>query len=92
MAKVFRFENFWVDQPGFLEVVSSVWSKNVKATNSASRVVAKLKELRTQKKWAKGLSKLKEQIKVSNSTLLVLDKLEENRSLNPQERNFRNIL
>jgi hypothetical protein len=44
------------------------------------------------KKWAKGLSKLKEQIKTCNSILLVIDKLEENRPLNPPERNFRNIL
>jgi hypothetical protein len=92
-AKIFRFEHFWVDQPCFLDVVNSVWSKNVMVSNSASRVVAKLKELRrTLKKWAKGLSKLKEQIKVCNSTLLVLDKLEENRPLNPPERNYRNIL
>jgi hypothetical protein len=92
-AKVFRFENLWVDQPGFLDVVKSVWSRGFRANNSASKVAAKLKELRrTLKKWAKGLSKLKEQIKVCNSTLLVLDKLEENKPLNPPERNFRNIL
>jgi hypothetical protein len=45
-AKVSRFENFWVDQSDFLDVVESVWSKNTKANNSASKVAAKLKELR----------------------------------------------
>jgi hypothetical protein len=44
--KIFRFENYWGDQPGFLEVIKLVWSKNVKASNSASKVIAKLKELR----------------------------------------------
>jgi hypothetical protein len=91
-AKVFRFENLWLDQASFLDVFKSVWSRDFRANNSASKVAAKLKELnRTLKKWAKGLSKLKEQIKVCNSTLLVLDELE-NRPLNPPERNFRNIL
>jgi ABC-type Fe3+-citrate transport system substrate-binding protein len=82
-----------VDQPGFLEVINSVWSKNVKASNSASKVTAKLKELRrVLKKWAKGLSRLKEQIKTCNSILIVVGKLEENMPLYPPERNFRNIL
>jgi hypothetical protein len=39
-----------------------------------------------------GLSKLKEQIKYCNSMLAVMDKLEENRFLAVQERNFRRIL
>jgi hypothetical protein len=82
-----------VDQSGFLDMVKLVWSKDFRTNNSASKVVAKFKELRrTLKKWAKGISKLKEQIKVCNSTLLILDKLEENKPLNPPERNFRNII
>jgi hypothetical protein len=59
-AKVFRFENYWVDQRGFLDMVKLVYSKDFKTNNSASKVAAKLKELRrTLKKWAKGISKLK---------------------------------
>jgi chaperonin cofactor prefoldin len=66
---------------------------DVRATNSATKVVAKFKQLRRLlKKWAKGISKLKEQIKQCNVVLLIMDKLEENRDLYPPERNFRQIL
>jgi hypothetical protein len=59
-AQIFRFENFWVDQPGFTEVVQMVWNVEVRANNSVSRVAAKLKLLRrVLKRWAKGLSQIK---------------------------------
>ena len=57
-ANVFRFENFWVDQPDFLELVQNTWNTEVKATNSVTRVTAKFKLLRrVLKKWSKGISK-----------------------------------
>jgi hypothetical protein len=63
-AKIFRFENFWVDQPGFIDVVQSVWQSKVRANNSATRVMAKFRLLiRALKKWAMGWSKLKEMVK-----------------------------
>jgi hypothetical protein len=59
-AQLFRFENYWVDQPHFSDVVSSVWNTEVHATNSATRVNAKLKLLRrVLKRWAMGLSNSK---------------------------------
>jgi hypothetical protein len=83
-AKIFRFENFWVEQPGFLETVQSVWQSKVKASNSATRVVAKFKQLkRVLKKLALGLSKIQNLIKQCDAVLAALDKLEENRVLNP---------
>jgi hypothetical protein len=24
-AKIFRLENYWVDQPGFIDLVQSIW-------------------------------------------------------------------
>jgi hypothetical protein len=57
-AQVFRFENYWIDQPGFLEVVHSVWNSEVLATDTASKIAAKFKLLRrVLKKWAMSLSK-----------------------------------
>jgi hypothetical protein len=92
-AQVFRFENFWIDQPGFIEVVQAMWQSEVQATNSVTWVSAKFKLLRkVLKRWARGLSRLKEQIKTCSETLLIMDKLEENIILFVQERNFRNIL
>jgi hypothetical protein len=63
-------------------VVQAAWNTDVRASNSAIRLSAKLKHLRrVLRRWAKGLSRLKEQIITCNDKLLVLDKLEENRTL-----------
>jgi hypothetical protein len=73
--------------------VHSVWQAEVKATNSATRVVAKFKQLRrVLKKWALGLSKIKSLLKQCDAVLAVPDKLEENRAPYPPEQNFRKIL
>jgi len=78
---------------GFFDVVKSVWSSNVNATNSATRFVAKLKLLRAAlKKWSKGLSNLNILIQNCNEVLATLDALEEQRPLFTQEFNFRKIL
>jgi hypothetical protein len=56
-------------------LVNNAWSTKVRATNSATKVPAKFKLLRrVLKKWAKGFSKLKEQIKQCNAVLLIMDK------------------
>jgi DNA repair ATPase RecN len=92
-AQVFRFENFWVDHPGFFDLVKSVWATEVNAPNSASRISAKFKLLRAAlKKWGKKLSNLNNLLKNCNNTLEVLDALEEQRTLFIQEYNFRAIL
>jgi hypothetical protein len=60
-TKIFRFENFWIDQPDFMDVVQAAWNTDVRASNSATRLSAKLKHLRrVLRRWAKGLSRLKE--------------------------------
>jgi hypothetical protein len=57
----FIFENFWIDQLDFLDVVQATWNTDVRASNSATRLSAKLKHLRrVLRRWAKGLSRLKE--------------------------------
>jgi hypothetical protein len=76
-----------------MDLVKSVWSTNIRTSNSATRVSSKFKLLRAAlKKWSKKLSNLSKLIKVSNNTLEVLDTLEEQRPLFLQEYNFRRIL
>jgi hypothetical protein len=92
-ANVFRFENFWVQHPGFLDVVEQAWNMEVRASASDSIIVAKMKNLRRAlKKWSKGLSKINSLIKNCNDVMLILDKLEELRPLFIQERNLRAII
>jgi hypothetical protein len=89
-AQLFRFENFWLDQPGFLDIVQTTWISDVRASNSVTKVSAKLKLLRrVLRRWAHNLSGLKNQLTHCNKTLAVLDK---NRPLFIQEHNFRKIL
>ena len=90
---VFRFENFWVEQPDFLDLLKNIWNSDIRATNSVTKVTAKLKLLRkVLKKWSKGISKINKLIQQCNEVLNVQDKLEEQRALFIQERNFRTIL
>lgn len=92
-AQIFRFENFWVEHPGFFDLVQSVWSTNVSSHNSASRITAKSNFWeQLWKKWSKGLSNLKNWIKNCNIFFGILDALEEQRTLFIQEFNFKRTL
>jgi len=92
-ARVFRFENHWLDQPGFMAIVQATWNSEVRARDSVSRVVAKLKLLRrVLRRWGRNLSQLNLAITNCNTVIFVLDKMEENRPLFTQEFNLRNIV
>lgn len=63
-ANVFRFENFWVEQEGFFDLVRDTWNTEVRSSNSITKVVAKFKLLRKAlKKWSKSISKMNNLIK-----------------------------
>ena len=92
-SKLFRFEKFWTNHDGFMEVVANSWSKACHAPNAAARICKKLKTLRYDlKRWSKGVSKLKIMIQNSNEALAIMDTLEDKRPLYVQESNFRKIL
>jgi hypothetical protein len=56
-ANIFRFENFWVNQPGFMDCVQSAWSQPSKKSYSSAIIAGKLKSLRySLKKWHLSLS------------------------------------
>jgi hypothetical protein len=53
-AKIFRFENHWIHQPGFFELVEKVWNTPVKPISASGVITAKLKNLRYElKRWGK---------------------------------------
>lgn len=81
-AKVFRFENYWVDLPSFQDCVQKCWSAPTKKTNSVAMLTKKFKRLgHDLKKWHTGLSKLKLLIQACNAVILAFDNLEELRSI-----------
>ena len=92
-SKIFRFENYWVDLPGFFDCVEQSWSAPTKRTNSATRLTEKFKRLRNAlKHWYISLSKLKKAIEACNKVVIFLDNLEELRPLRRPEFNFRKIV
>jgi hypothetical protein len=92
-AKIFRFENHWVQQPGFLDLVERVWSTPVRAKSSSSIITAKLKNVRYEiKRWGKFLSLFKDLIAKCNYVIFLLDHTEEQSHLSRPEFNFRNIV
>ena len=92
-SKLFRFESYWVQHPGFMDVVAKSWAKNVTSTNPATNLCCKLKTLcRDLKQWSKGISKLSVAIENSNKALCEIEELENKRSLTVPENNFRKIL
>lgn len=79
-ANVFRFENYWVEQHDFLDIVQDTWDTEVRSSNIVTKVAAKFKLLRKiLKKWSKSISRLNNLITQCNEVLSILDKLEEQR-------------
>jgi hypothetical protein len=92
-ASIFKFENYWADFPGFLEVVQQHWHSNPFFANMAKTISGKVKKLRTGlRKWSRELSKLNKLINNCNWVLALLDGLEDQRTLYPPESIFRNLL
>ncbi|XP_073368012.1 uncharacterized protein [Aegilops tauschii subsp. strangulata] len=92
-ANIFRFENFWLEHHQFKEVVSSIWSQEVEASDSAKVIATKFKRPRKGlKNWAKNLSDLRKIIADTNFMILCYDIIKEFRLLYVEEHNARNIL
>jgi thymidylate synthase len=92
-AKIFKFENYWLQHSSFKEIVENAWKILVEYSNSAKRVNAKFKNLRRAiSLWAKNLPCLKKQIEQVNSVIELLDIFEESRPLKSYEWNLRDLL
>jgi hypothetical protein len=92
-AKLFRFENYWLQHSSFTYIVKNAWNIPVSFTNSAKRVHAKFKNVRRALKiLSKNLPCLKKQIEKVNSVIEMLDTFEEIRALNDYEWNLRDLL
>jgi hypothetical protein len=73
-----HFDHYWMELPGFTEVVSNAWNKGIRIVSSAARIVSKFKSVRyTLKNWSKSTSSLNRLITNYNEVILVVDKLEE---------------
>jgi hypothetical protein len=92
-AKLFRFENYWLQHSAFTDIVKNAWNIPVTFTISAKRINAKFKNVRRALKiWSKSLPCLKKQIEKVNFVIEMLDNFEEIRDLNDYEWNLRDLL
>ena len=93
-ARVFRFENYWVDMPGFMECVKRSWEAPVFSDLSAAAIISrKFKRLRMDLKvWSKSISHIKRLTLNCAKVILHFDGLEEWRPLTTPEFNFRKIV
>ena len=92
-ARAFRFENYWVDLPGFHECVAQVWDSTARKPTTALTISAKFKALRhALKQWHLKLSTVKALISNCNEVILYFDEMEEIRPLSWPEFNFRRIV
>ena len=91
-ASVFRFENYWIRQPGFYDVVENVWATQISG-NSAKTLTAKLKILRKAlKKWNGNISNMDSMLASCDRTIAMMDEYEDSRPLHITEWNFRLII
>ena len=87
---LFRFENFWLQHPSFLETVSLHWHYSPFFGNTARNLSSRLKHARAGLKlWSKNLSSLSKLTYNCKWVLLLLDGLEDQQNLSRMERNFR---
>jgi hypothetical protein len=92
-AKIFRFENYWMQHSSFKEIVQNAWNIPVNYSDNAKRLNGKFKNLRRGLKlWAKNFPCLKQIIGKVNDIIELLDITEEFRPLFLEESNLRDIL
>jgi hypothetical protein len=85
-AATFRFENHWIDHADFLKTVELHWNNAPFYSNAARNVSQRMKQVRQGlKKWSRNFSNLGKLIHNFNWVLLLLDGLEEQRSLSDLE-------
>ena len=92
-SNMFRFDNFWVDHQGFMDTVGLHWNNSPVFANAGKNLSSKLKQVRGGlKSWSKNLSNLSKLIYNCKWVLLLLDGLEDQRSLSIMELDFENLV
>jgi hypothetical protein len=92
-SNIFIFENFWLQHPGFFELIELHWKNSAIFGNAAKNLANKLKQIRMAiGTWRKSLSNLSKLIHNSNWVLALLDGLEDQRPLSRLEHNFRSLV
>ena len=92
--KGFRFESFWVNMPGFKEVIEDTWTQPVNTQDAILRMHVKLiRTAKALKLWRRqNLGNLQLRLEIVKEILKLLDGAQEQRVLTPEELEFRRFL
>lgn len=90
---LFRFENYWIQSPGFTDTVSTTWACRTPNSNTAAILAAKLKNTRTALgAWCKTFASISQQECDCRIVINLLDYVEECRALQPAEACLRTVI
>ena len=89
--RTFKFENFWISMPGFMEVVNKAWNEPLEHSEPYQVLFHKLKKVALRlSEWSRGLfSKAKIHLQAALLVILHLDIAQEGRILSADERELR---
>jgi hypothetical protein len=91
--KKFRFENFWLELDGFLNLFQSTWTGLPCLPDKAKNLTAKFKCVRkVLKDWQRSLPKIDKMVQNIKLLIEFVDNMEEHQDLSIEEWNFRDIL
>jgi hypothetical protein len=91
--KIFRFENFWLEYEGFMNIFQSTWLGPPSLSDKAKNLTAKFKIARkVLKDWQRSLPKIDKTVRDIKLLIEFIDNIEEQRDLSIEEWNFRDIM
>jgi hypothetical protein len=90
---VFRFKNYWLPHENVMPAMQHGWSLAVGPTDSAKRMMANFKNLRSILRcWYAQIPNLAKIIQNNKMVLHLLDTIEEHRDLSLEEWNFKQLV
>jgi len=93
IGNLFRFENHWLQNEDFVQVMANGWHSPEHITDPANAITAKFKNLRrVLKDWKKTLPRLALAIERIKSVLNLLEVIEMTRDLSIEEWNFKAVV
>ena len=94
MKKSFRFEPYWVNLTGYMEVVAAAWSAMLLHADPFRVLDYKLRNVaRALKSWSdKRIGSVRLQLALARDVVLRLDEAQDSRSLSIQEAQLRRSL
>jgi exonuclease III len=91
--KIFRFEIFWLEYEGFMNIFQSTWHGLPSLPDKAKKLTVKFKIARKAlKDWQRSLPKIDKTVSDIKLLIEFIDNIEEHRDLSIEEWNFRDIM